>query len=276
MSFQIICSQGRVGDRSDRMLEGAKLTAEKLAQKYETTPNYIGKRSPAKNDDWSVALPEAGKTLDQLQSELSRCLSNSNVPVIFASNTCSASLATLPVVASSYPDVKVLWIDAHSDFNTPETTESGYLGGMVLAATCGLWDSGYGMGVNANNVALIGVHDIDEEELSNVNSAGVLHIPPAELTPDSVVNFIGDSKVWIHVDWDVMDPGQISADFKVEGGLKFAQLLELFKSLPSAQVMGLELAEFCADSHLSAANSEGLDLISQAVDSLFIQNKDSL
>lgn len=273
MSFQILCSQGRVADRSERMLEGAKLTADKLALHYGLTPNYVGQRSPAKSDDWSLALPEAQNTLDLLQTEISRLLANGDHPVLFASNTCSASLATLPVVAATYPDVKVLWIDAHSDFNTPDTTETGYLGGMVLAATCGLWESGFGSGVQPNNVALIGVHDIDEKELNNVNNAGVNHFPPSTLTPESVLHFIGDSKVWVHVDWDVMDPGQISADFKVEGGLKVAQLLELFESLPSNQIMGLELAEFCADSHPSVANMEGLDLILQAVDALFKQNK---
>lgn len=40
----------------------------------------------------------------------------------------------------------VLWIDAHVEFNTPDTTDSGYLGGMVLAAVCGLWGSGHSAG----------------------------------------------------------------------------------------------------------------------------------
>jgi arginase family enzyme len=40
------------------------------------------------------------------------------------------------------PDAKIVWFDAHGDFNTPETTPTGYLGGMVLSALCGLWESG--------------------------------------------------------------------------------------------------------------------------------------
>lgn len=275
MSFQLICSQGRVGDRTERMLEGAKLTAEELSQRYQLTPNYIGRRSPAKIDDWSVALPEAQTTLDKLQTELSRCLSSIKQPVIFASNTCSASLATLPIVAYNFPDIKVLWIDAHSDFNTPETTESGYLGGMVLAATCGLWDSGYGSGIKPSNVALIGVHDIDDKEQNIVTELGLLHISPTELTSKSVIDFIGDSSVWVHIDWDVLDPGQVPADFKVKGGLQHSQLLDLFSSLPKGQIKGLELAEFCADSYSSEANSKGLDLITQAVDALFDLSGDS-
>lgn len=80
MSFQILCSQGRVADRSERMLEGAKLTADKLALHYGLTPNYVGQRSPAKSDDWSLALPEAQNTLDLLQTEISRLLANGEPP----------------------------------------------------------------------------------------------------------------------------------------------------------------------------------------------------
>ena len=49
---------------------------------------------------------------------------------------------------------RVVWLDAHGDFNTPATSGSGYLGGMPLAAACGLWDSGYGAGVDPRAVVL--------------------------------------------------------------------------------------------------------------------------
>ncbi|WP_444847916.1 arginase family protein [Duganella caerulea] len=51
-----------------------------------------------------------------------------------ASSRCAASLATLPVVARHRPDACVVWFDAHADLNTPSTTDSGYLGGMVAGA----------------------------------------------------------------------------------------------------------------------------------------------
>ena len=40
------------------------------------------------------------------------------------------------------------WLGAHGDFNTPETTASGFLGGMCLAGACGLWDTGFGAGLD--------------------------------------------------------------------------------------------------------------------------------
>ena len=57
-------------------------------------------------------------------------LAAGEVPVLLAPE-CSIALTTLPAVAGHRPDAKVLWLDAHGDFNTPQTTASGYLGGMA-------------------------------------------------------------------------------------------------------------------------------------------------
>ncbi len=89
------------------------------------------------------------------------------------------NLATLPEVAARYPEAVVLWIDAHGDFNTPKTTGSGYLGGMVLSAACGLWDSGHRAGLDPHHVALVGARDIDPDERALLKEAGVSVLPPS-------------------------------------------------------------------------------------------------
>ena len=142
MSYSLICSQGRVGDKTNNTIRGAMLTAKALEKHLNVKAKVVGTPSPAKNDNWEECLPEASKTLGLLQRETRNSLL-SNSKVLLASNTCSASLATLPIVVGKYPDVMVLWVDAHGDFNTPDTSESGYLGGMVLGAVCGQWNSGY-------------------------------------------------------------------------------------------------------------------------------------
>ena len=53
-------------------------------------------------------------------------------------------MTTLPTVLRHVPEARVVWLDAHGDFNTPATTPSGFLGGMCLAAACGRWDAGLG------------------------------------------------------------------------------------------------------------------------------------
>jgi arginase/N-omega-hydroxy-L-arginine amidinohydrolase len=243
--FDLIVSQGRVADRTARTIVGAARTAQALEHRYGAKSRYIGKASPPANDDWRVSLPQAKETLVGLGEEIRTSVKSDNLTVM-VSNTCSASLASLPVVASEYPDAVVLWIDAHGDFNTPETTDTGYLGGMVLSAACGLWDSGHGAGLKPKQVILIGARDIDQAEDKLLQKAGVRIISPTETTPETVLNAINNSRVWIHIDWDSLEPGFVPADYKVPGGILPSQLRAIFEAIPLTQILGIELAEFNA------------------------------
>jgi arginase/N-omega-hydroxy-L-arginine amidinohydrolase len=100
-------------------------------------------------------------------------IGSGKLPVMVA-NTGSASLASLPVVARTFADAVVLWIDAHGDFNTPATTDTGYLGGMVLAAACGLWDSGHGAGLRPEQTIIVGARDIDGDEASDTAATSTI------------------------------------------------------------------------------------------------------
>ncbi|WP_217585302.1 arginase family protein, partial [Microbacterium sp. GbtcB4] len=63
---------------------------------------------------------------------------------LLVTDTCAAGLGTLPSAAEHHPDAVVLWFDAHGDFNTPDTTASGYLAGMVLVPAGGRGGGGNG------------------------------------------------------------------------------------------------------------------------------------
>src|SRR5690606_17576720 len=73
----------------------------------------------------------------------------------------------------------VIWLDAHADFNTAETTPSGNIHGMSLAILAGLgekslvqlWDEPTPV-IDPQNIAVIGARDLDEGEKVNLNDAG--------------------------------------------------------------------------------------------------------
>ena len=203
----------------------------------------VGTPTPASVDDWREALPAAKATLAGLRDAVAAVLDAGEVPLL-VTNTCAASLGTLPTAAARYPDAVVLWIDAHGDFNTPETTESGYLGGMVLAAACGLWDSGHGAGLEPEQVIVVGARDIDPAEAQLLADAGATVLTPAESTPERVAQLVAGREVWIHVDWDVLEPGYIPAAYRVPDGLMPHQVARIFAALPAHLIRGVELAEF--------------------------------
>jgi arginase len=78
--------------------------------------------------------------------------------------------------------IGVIWIDAHSDLNTPETSPSGNVHGMPLAALLGLGPEplshlfGYAPKIAPENTVLIGVRDVDAAERENIRRAGLVEV----------------------------------------------------------------------------------------------------
>jgi arginase len=84
--------------------------------------------------------------------------------------------------AAKYKKLGVIWVDAHADFNTPETTPSGNIHGMPLAALCGLgdprlvhlWGNETAPVLDSRQVAVIGARDLDTGEKKNLRGTGVM------------------------------------------------------------------------------------------------------
>lgn len=106
-------------------------------------------------------------------------------PVVI-SGDCPTSLATVAGLQRKGSGPSIVWLDAHGDFNTEETTESGYLGGMPLAKICGFGDldaiGGLGLATVAPDRALlVGARDLDPGEDALLASAGVARATVADL-----------------------------------------------------------------------------------------------
>lgn len=262
---ELVVSQGRVADRTEGAIRGALLTGQALAERTGRPVRTVGRPSDPRADGWQEALVDAAPTLDAVGEAVGAVLDAGRVPVMVAS-TCATSVATLPLVARHRPGVVVVWIDAHADFNTPDTTWSGYLGGMVLAAGCGLWDSGYGCGVDPRDVVLVGARDVDDAEQELLREHGVRVLAPAEATPERLAEIVGDREVWFHVDWDVLEPGAVPAAYRVPGGLTPEQVGRLLAAVPAERVAGVELAEFEASG--TPADEDAVAAILRAVEPL--------
>ena len=126
-------------------------------------------------------------------------------------------MTTLPTVLRHVPEARIVWLDAHGDFNTPETTPSGFLGGMCLAAACGRWDAGLGdyAAVDPARVVMTGVRDLDGGERVELERAGVGTRAARRGSPGALE---GDA-VYVHLDLDVLDPSVFPAQFPAPGGL---------------------------------------------------------
>jgi arginase family enzyme len=157
---------------------------------------------------------------------------------------CAVSLSTLPVLMRRRPDACVVWIDAHGDLNTPETSASGYLGGMALAGPAGLWDSGLGNGLPLASIILVGARDLDPPEQALVDAGRLMLVPPKGGHLSELHSLIGGRPVYLHLDCDVLEPGIVPTDYQAPGGFTLAELHALCQVLAVGEVVGLEIAEF--------------------------------
>jgi arginase len=229
---RVTCLRARTSDRTDGAGAGAQALAEALGGRV------IGEPSPGRPRDWSEDLPEARPVLEVAAAEISAALDQGELPLLTASD-CSICIATMPTVARRIPGVRFLWIDAHGDFNTPETTPSGFLGGMCLGAACGRWDAGWPDTIEPASVSFLGVRDLDPGEKVEVDAAGVGEGVPEE------------GPVYVHLDVDGLDPSVMPVQFPVPGGLQAAEVRDVLAGLVrDGRLVGLEVTAFEHPEHL--------------------------
>ena len=111
---------------------GRRARARSCSRSGSAAPSSASRASP-RCATGARTCPPRGRCSRRPPPPCARRFEAGAQPVLTASD-CSICIATLPEVVLHEPDVHVAWIDAHGDFNTPETTPSGFLGGMCLAA----------------------------------------------------------------------------------------------------------------------------------------------
>jgi arginase len=154
----------------------------------------------------------------------------------------------------------VLWVDAHSDINTPATSPSGNVHGMPLAALLGLGPSaltsigGRFRKVAPDNVALVGIRSVDEGERTHLRRLGVHVYTMADIDrhgihivmEKAIENVTQDADL-VHVSFDLdsVDPSLApGVGTPVKGGLDYREAHLVMESLALAGVMtSLEMVE---------------------------------
>ncbi|MDX6629324.1 MAG: arginase [Gaiellales bacterium] len=164
---------------------------------------------------------------DALQAHLPEMLAASRgavalgTPVVVMSE-CTLVPPVLAAVRERHPDVALIWVDAHGDLNTPETTPSGFLGGMPFAQLLGWcfddWRrlAGLDPPLPEERAVLMGGRDLDPGERDNLDRSRVHESDDAAGALDALPR---DTPLYVHVDTDVLDPSLTpDAGFPAPGG----------------------------------------------------------
>jgi arginase len=200
-------------------------------------------------------LDEILETSRRVAAEVERARAESLLPLVLGGDH-SIAIGTLGGMADGGRG-GVLWLDAHGDLNTPETSPSGNVHGMPLAAALGLCGFGAdGLNLPAldpERVALVGVRSLDPGEREAVRRLGLSVYTISDLDRRGVEPVIeealervtGGACVHVSVDLDVVDPEFApGVGDPVRGGLSYREAHLALELVAEAGVLdSLELAE---------------------------------
>ena len=202
-------------------------------------------------------LPEVISACQSIYEVAKACSTTPEVP-IFLGGDHSIAIGTVGGTACAGP-LGLIWIDAHGDFNLPETSPSGNIHGMPLAALVGqghpdLVDLGHpGPKLKPQEIAMIGIRDLDGQERQNLVASGIHvytmrdvdELGMATVARHALSHLNHLPRIHISLDMDAIDP--ITAPgvgTPVPGGLSYREAHLLMEILTeSNKVASVDVVE---------------------------------
>lgn len=175
---------------------------------------------------------------EELAHQVSAALQEGEFPLILGGDH-SIALGSVSGAAKVHRNIGVLWIDAHADFNIPETTPSGNVHGMILAALAGLGPEqlthvdGWAPKIQKDHIVIIGARDLDVGEqqllrthhihvftMSDIDQQGISSVMQQAIalaSPDG-------NPIHLSLDMDSLDPREApGVGTPVRGGLSYRE-----------------------------------------------------
>jgi arginase len=208
-------------------------------------------------------LSEIADACKDLGAMVEKSLEESMLPVVLGGDH-SIAAGTLSGVASHFKKkekkVGLIWLDAHGDINTPESSPSGNVHGMPLAAAMGYGATelvelqGFKPKVEPQNISLVGIRDLDSQEKKLAKKSGV-HVftmrdiderGMREVMSDALKYAMDDTDgIAVSLDMDFVDPSDApGVGTPVRGGVTYREAHLAMEMIADTEAMvSLEIVE---------------------------------
>jgi len=208
-------------------------------------------------------LPQITQTCIHLAELVEKQMRAGSYPLILGGDH-SLAVGTVSGVSKHLRDrgekLGMIWIDAHTDMNTPATSPSGNVHGMPLACCIGLGPKeltdifGYSPKVAPENVALVGIRSVDDDERDNVQRSGVHAFTMRDIDErgmrsviEESIRIAGSGTGGFHVslDMDAVDPREApGVGTPVRGGITYREAhLAMETMCDSGRMTSMEVVE---------------------------------
>jgi len=238
---------GRRGvDMGPSALRLAGLNAKLTSLGYEVADlgniSVVQQESTPEGSHNARYLPEIARTCSNLAAKVEAVMSGNEFPLVLGGDH-SIAIGTVAGVSRALRNrgerLGMIWIDAHADMNTPESSPSGNVHGMPLACCVGegprdltmLYE--YSPKLDGSNIALIGLRDVDESERHLVRRSGVTVFTMRDIDErglrtimDQAVAIANDGTAGFHLsfDMDSVDPDEApGVGTPVRGGMTYRE-----------------------------------------------------
>jgi arginase len=180
-------------------------------------------------------LPAVKDVVGRLEARVADALADGTTPVVLGGDH-SIAVGSLRATARD-AEVGVVWFDAHGDFNTPETTPSGNVHGMSLAAALGVGPfAGVGWapaGIDPEHVALVGLRDLDPGERRALRASDVAAYTMNDVDERGIASVVEEALgvatraadgIHVSLDLDWLDPDEApGVGTPVRGGVTYRE-----------------------------------------------------
>ncbi|MFQ6613077.1 MAG: arginase family protein [Fidelibacterota bacterium] len=217
-----------------------------MKDNFILTPYFLDKPLPGlvtiAGPDWQVnktRLPNAPEQLrmaalyEPLARDVSAAIQSGNRPVSIAGDCCAA-MGVAAGLQRAGVDPILIWFDAHGDFNTRETSPSGFLGGMPLAMLVGRGEQtipeAIGLkSLSEKQVFITDARDLDPGEKRGLEESNITRLA----TVSDLIDYpLPPLPIHLHLDVDVINPTVApSVDYPAPGGPDESQMESVFRFL---------------------------------------------
>jgi arginase len=229
------------GHRSLRMGRGPEhFLTNGLKEVLQSEGHEVSVETLESQTEFRAEVATQFELYKSLAEHVAEARQNNRFPFIFSGN-CGATVGALASAGPKQPGV--IWFDAHGEFNTPETTTSGFLDGMGLAVATGLCWKNLAASIPhfqpspAQHILLIGGRDFDAGERERLDQAGAMVVDCAAIEQTGIRNALeaplsklatAVEEVHLHIDLDALNPKEAPSNGFVsdESGLSVRQLGE--------------------------------------------------
>ncbi len=213
---------------------------------FMLTPYYLDEEEPGLQElagtDWVLNQPPLPRASTQtrlsvlhtgIAREVVRAVEDQKLPISLAGDCCS-TIGVLAGLQRQGLNPLLVWFDAHGDFNTWDTSPSGFLGGMPLAMLVGLGEQtmleiNQVKPLDERRVILSDARDLDPQEEELVKDSRIVHLRD----PRALLDYpLEKEALWVHFDCDVVNPVHSPAQhFPAPGGPSPDVLKDIFEMI---------------------------------------------